>query len=285
SFMLPCLPAKPCLQSLIANVYDSEDYQALKEISQTCRNTLHTLIINQDYFGVDLDDFNISSNRLKTFGIHHATGVEHHITNFGDNLEHLEYRGWSSVGFRSIIQAMKKTSKLKTLSLVVGNVTLEDIPLILENNKNTLRTLYIRDWVPRSDPDGLIPQVLANKTRLCNVTTLFIECVTLESSDVQTLAEIYPNVEFLRLTRSSNENVSMLPKFILIAAPSKWMTTEDLSHFRHLKAIDESTYAEVIDQNEVTYQKCIIRWDRFWELPSKKTTFFPRNRALRRYRT
>ncbi|CAO3675069.1 unnamed protein product [Umbelopsis ramanniana] len=167
---------------------------------------------------------------------------------------------------------MKKTSKLKTLSLVVNDETLEDIPLVLENNKNTLRTFYIREWVSRGDPGILIPRLLANNTRLCNVTTLYIGCDTLETSDVQSLAVIFPNVEFLRLTRYYSMRMHPMPP--LERVPLKWMTTDDLSHFPHLKAIDEGTYAEVIDQNEVTYQKCIIRWDRFWEPPCKKTTVF-----------
>jgi hypothetical protein len=86
--------------------------------------------MNQDHFGVDLDDINISSNLLKTVGIHGYHDEELHITNFGDNLEHLEYRGLSSVDYRSIMQAMKKTIKLKTLSLLLTNENLEDIPLV-----------------------------------------------------------------------------------------------------------------------------------------------------------
>ena len=164
---------------------------------------------------------------------------------------------------------MKKTSKLKTLSLLVSNVTLEDIPLVLENNKNTLHTFYFRAYNQTGNA-SLISLLLANKVQLCNVTTLFFQLSTLDNSDVHSLAEIFPNVEFLHLsllvvTSDSHQRMGV---------SSKWITTHDLSHFRHLKAIDEDTYVYVIDQNEVTYQKCIIPWDKFWDPPSKKTTVF-----------
>jgi hypothetical protein len=266
--MLPFLPAKPCLQSLITNVFDSTDYEALKEISQTCRNTLHTLILTNEHISVDLDDINIGSNLLKTVGINDYNGHGFDITNFGDNLEHFEYQGFSVYGYRSMIQAMKKTSKLKTLSLVVSDEiledALEDIPLILENNKNTLRTFYIRDWQSRgNDIAILIPHLLASKVKLCSVTTLFFDFVSFDHVNVRSLAEIFPNVELLGLTSTS-----------LHVDPSDWLTTDDLSHFQHLKAIDEITYSTVIDKDEVTYQKCIIPYNKFWVPPSKNTTFF-----------
>jgi hypothetical protein len=265
--MLPFLPAKPCLQSLIANAFGSMDYEALKEICQTCRNTLHTLIMVNDT-GVDLDDINMGSNLLKTVGINHWEGEEPHITNFGDNLEHLEYRGNGGDGYHSIIQAIKKTNKLKTLSLVVRYVTLKVIPLILENNKNTLHTFYFRG----SDELGiasLISRLLANKVQLCNVTTLFFELSTLNNFDVHSLAEIFPNVEFLGLTKDSSKRFSSL-----YPVTSKWITTDDLSHFQHLKAIPLITYLEVIDPKAVIHEKCTIPFDTFWVSPSKTTSAF-----------
>jgi hypothetical protein len=276
TFMLPFLRAQPCLQFLMANISDSEDYEALREISQTCRNTLHTLIMDLLLFGntlyIDLDDFNIANKLLKTVGI--KTHVDDfHIKNFGDNLEQLEW--WSTDLNRgnSIMQAMKRTNKLKTLSLV-EEMTLGYIPSVLEANKSTLHTFYFRAYDPWEN-EGLIPLLLANKMQLCNVTTLFFEFGIAEDSDVQSLAEIFPNVEFLGLTRDSTIYLTpMNPMSSSGRVPSRWITAGDLSHFRHLKAIDQVTYLEVIDQNAVTYQKCIIPWDKFWVPPSKKTTVF-----------
>ncbi|CAO3667183.1 unnamed protein product [Umbelopsis ramanniana] len=278
--MLPFLRAQPCLQSLMVNIAGSGDYEALREISQTCRNTLHTLIIDLlwcgDTLNTNLDDFNIANKLLKTIGVKNDSD-DFHITSFGDNLEQLEwwciYHNHHNRG-NSIIQAMKKTNKLKTLSLV-GEMTLVYIPLVLEANKSTLHTFYFRALAPSVGNESLISLLLANKVQLCNVTTLFFECDTPKNSDVQSLAEIFPNVEFLGLT--SDTTMFLTQRYPMSSSgrvPSKWITTDDLSHFRHLKAIDEITYSQVIDQNEVTYQKCIIPFNKFWVPPSRKTTVF-----------
>ncbi|CAO3667187.1 unnamed protein product [Umbelopsis ramanniana] len=276
-FILPFLPVKPCLKSFIGEIDNSEDYEALKKISQTYRNTLNTFIITCCVdVDVDLDDLRIGSNLLKTVGICNYYSRQLHITNFGGNLEHLGYRCSDSDASRSITQAMKKTSKLKTLSLVVDTLNLEYIPLVLENNKNTLHTFYFRTIdLELERNEGLISLLLANKVQLCNVTTLFLQYRTLMNSDVQSLAKIFPNVEFLGLV--SDTLIFLTPKYSRNSwgrATSKWINTDDLSHFRHLQAIDEITYSQVIDQNEVTYQKCIIPFDKFWVPPSKKTTVF-----------
>jgi hypothetical protein len=40
----------------------------------------------------------------------------------------------------------------------------------------------------------------------------------------------------------------------------QWITADALSHFQHLKAIDEITFKQVIDDSSVTYRRCNIPW-------------------------
>lgn len=169
----------PYLQSLMVKVGSEFDHQALRKILKTCQNTLHTLIITfisfygNDPFDVDVDDLIGGQKHLKALGVTTDKHSQISITQFGDNLEHLEWFSNSTKNDftfnQSIMQAIMKTRSLKTLSLL-GSMTLDHIPLILEANKNTLRTFYfLSPW----GYEDFITHSLANNIRLCNVTTLY----------------------------------------------------------------------------------------------------------------
>ncbi|CAO3667191.1 unnamed protein product [Umbelopsis ramanniana] len=260
NYMRPSLPSMPYLQSFMANVFDTDDYQALKEILETCQDTLHTLIIGfYSIFrplSINLDDLKVGRKQLKAFGLTTHDDSQLHISNLGENLEHLE---WWTIGNggvytldHPIYQAMMKTSNLKTLS-VAGNMALDPIPLVLEANKDTLHTFYF-DYMNR---DNLIEYLQAYKMRLYNVTTLCYEFWSLDLSDVGLLAEIFPNVEFLGLCRDRLQHERTRHKMMRTKG-LQWITMDALSHFQQLKAIDEITFLELVDQSSSTYPKCNI---------------------------
>ncbi|KAI9290028.1 hypothetical protein BC943DRAFT_313157 [Umbelopsis sp. AD052] len=269
--MLSSLPTMPYLQSLKATVYSTSDFQALKKILQTYQNTLHTLIIELFCFlpqiSFNLDDLNIGHKQLKAFGIMKHDDSQINITNFGDNLEHLEWWVFSlnpdETLNQSMHQAMIKTSALKTLSLA-GRMSLGHIPLVLEANKNSLHTFY----VDHHRGTVLLALLQESKVRLRNVITLCFECPVLEDADVRLLAEIFPNVKYLALrrnmlTREMIRSTRRIPGgnklaiFEMKKGPV-WIATDSLSHFQHLKALDKITFPELVDQSLSTYQQCNI---------------------------
>ncbi|KAG2186838.1 hypothetical protein INT44_003064 [Umbelopsis vinacea] len=266
--MLPSLPTMPYLQSFTATVYHTDDYQALKKILLNCQNTLHTLIIDFHSYlrplSVNLDDFKIGRKQLKAFGLMKYDDSQINITNFGDNLEHLEWWVYSKETDetlkQSIHKAMIKTSSLKTLSFA-GNMALDHIPLVLDANKNCLHTFYF----DHMDGNDLIARLQARNARLYNVTTLCFECMYLENSDIRALAEIFPNVEFLALcrnrrSREMTRTISSGSKRTIwrLERGEEWIATDALSHFQHLKALDKITFPELMDQSISTYQQCKI---------------------------
>ncbi|KAI8584721.1 hypothetical protein K450DRAFT_217685 [Umbelopsis ramanniana AG] len=289
--MLPSLPTMPYLQSFMATIYRTSDYQALKKILQTYQTTLHTLVIEFFCFypqiSFNLDDLNIGHKQLKAFGLMKHDDTQINITKFGDNLEHLEWWIFSlkpdEILNQSIHQAMIKTSTLKTLSFA-GKMALDHIPLVLEANKHSLHTFY----VDHARGNDLIALLQDSKVRLYNVVTLCFECPLLENADVRSLAEIFPNVKYLALRRNrlshemikgtrnistrniSTRNVSTMNiSTRSIPSGSKltivelnrgpvWIATESLSHFQHLKALDKITFPELVDQSLFTFQQCNI---------------------------
>jgi hypothetical protein len=274
---MPTLLPMPSLKALMANIFDTSDYQALKKILQGCQGNLHTLIIAFHYtflrpLSVDLDDLKIGHNQLKAFGMTTHDDSQIRITNFGDHLEHLEWRSSGIVNDtanQSIWQAMIKTCNLKSLSLL-GHMSLDNIRLVLGANKSTLHTFY---W-DHMAVSGLISPLLTNHIRLYNVTTLCLDRVVFENSDVRSLAEIFPNVEFLALRRCKLQHEGpwltwsgSMQNRRRVQRDVKWIATETLSHFRHLKAIDEITFLELIDQGLFTYEKCNIFPSQFTKQP------------------
>lgn len=260
TYMRPSLPSMPCLQSFMANVFDTNDYQVLKAILQTCQDTLHTLIIGFysifQPLSINLDDLTVGCKHLKAFGLTTHDDSKLHISDLGENLEHFE---WWTIGNgdvytldHPIYQAMMKTSKLKTMS-IAGNMALDHIPLVLEANKDTLHTFYF-DYM---NHDNLIEYLQAYNVRLYNVTMLCFEFWSLDLPDVGFLAEIFPNVEFLGLCRDRLQHERTRHKMMRTKG-LQWITMDALSRFQHLKAIDEITFLELVDQNSTTYQRCNI---------------------------
>ena len=263
----------PFLQCLVATIYSPSDYQALKKFLRTCQTTLHTLIIELWCFHrqalFNLDDLDIGHKQLKAFGLMKHDMSQVIMTNFGDNLEHFECwnisPGPDAVLDPSIHQGMKKTSNLKTLSFA-GNMAVYEISRVLLANKNTLHTFYLN----HDRGIDLIPLLQENKVQLYNVVTLCFKCKLLEDAHVHSLAKVFPNVKFLALCRNmrsghmtkTNRIKTMPDGSILTVWEFKkggpWISTEALSHFQHLKALDKITFSELEDQSLSTLRQCDI---------------------------
>ncbi|CAO3689857.1 unnamed protein product [Umbelopsis ramanniana] len=263
----------PFLQFLGATIHSPSDYQALKEFLRTCQTTLHTLIIELWCFHrqalFNLDDLDIGHKQLKAFGLKKHDMSQITMTNFGENLEHLECwnisPGPHAALCQSIYQGMMKTSNLKTLSFYKNMATYE-ISRVLVANKNTLHTLYLN--LDRGI--DLIPLLQENNVQLYNVFTLCFECKLLENAHVHSLAKVFPNVKFLALCRNlrplqhvKTNRTSTMPDGSIVAIWKQqkgepWISTEALSHFQHLKALDRITFSELEDQSLSTLQQCDI---------------------------
>jgi hypothetical protein len=205
-----------------------------------------------------LDDLNIGYKQLKAFGLSTDDGSHISITSFGDHLEHFEW--WSQTTETNITgdnlsQAMTKTNNLKTLSLN-QSISCDDVAMALESNKHTLHTFYFNAF----DANDLIAFLLENKVRLNKVTRLCFECVDFQNHHVPSLAEVFPNVEVLALSKFRLQHESspwLLPEDIA-TIDVRWIEIEALSHFKHLKAIDKLTCLELTDPPSVIYQTCDI---------------------------
>lgn len=264
TLMLPSLPTLLHLQSIAVIICTPSDFQALKKLLKACQNTLQTLTICFSslvpLLSINLNELTIGHKQLKAFELTTDDKVEIDVTSLGDDLEHL--RWWSNKNRNgntldhSMSPAMVMTRKLKTLSFA-GNIPVEHISLTLESNKSTLRTFHINCSVA----SDLIACLLENNVKLYNVTTLCLDCDVFENSDVCSLAEIFPNVEFLGLSRGSRQHE--MSRRIRLGITLKWITTDVLSYFQHLKAIDHITSLEIIDESAVTYQRYNLRWPKF----------------------
>jgi hypothetical protein len=275
----------PFLQLFVTTIYSPSDYQALKELLRTCQTTLHTLVIELWCFHrhalFDLDDLGIGHKQLKAFGLKKHDMSQVTMTNFGDNLEHLECwnisPGPDAALGQSIHQGMTKTSNLKTLSFG-GNIAVYEISRVVVANKNTLHTFYLH----HDRGIDLIPLLQENKVQLYNVVTLCFECKLLENTHVQSLAKVFPNVKFLALCRNTRSRNLIMTRTTTVPdgrtlnlyqtkKNATWISTEALSQFRHLEALDKINFRELEDQSLSTLQQCDISRHRYQSKPG----FFP----------
>ncbi|CAO3667211.1 unnamed protein product [Umbelopsis ramanniana] len=236
-------------------------------------------LIDLEPDSIDLDDFIMGQKLLKAFGMTTYINSVISITSFGDNLEHLEWHFRRSVkaniSTKSINEAMIKTKSLKSLSLA-GTMSNDHVSLTLESNKSTLHTFFYQS----SRESGLISVLLMNKVQLDNVTTLCFDCDDFENSDVRSLAQTFPNVEYLAICRERSAHNSPQPprprrpgssrspqREQNVEIDVKWIETDALSHFRHLKAIDRITFLELLDPTSVPFQECNIFPSELWKTP------------------
>ncbi|CAO3667219.1 unnamed protein product [Umbelopsis ramanniana] len=292
NYMLPSPPNMPHLETFAVMISDPGDYHVLRTILQTCQSTLRTLIIilyniygsnlvDLEPGSIDLDHLIMGQKQLKAFGMTTYNDSPISITSFGDNLEHLEWRSLRTKEVinsnQSINEAMIKTKNLKTLSLA-GIMSDHHVSLTLKSNKSTLHTFFYHS----SSASGLISVLLMNKVQLDNVTTLCFDCNDFENSDVRSLAQIFPSVEFLAVCRArpahnkpppppppprrlgSSQRTQREQK---VEIDVKWIETGALSQFRHLKAIDRITFLELLDPSSVTFQQCDILPSKSWLTP------------------
>lgn len=245
----------PYLKTLMVNIHSTSDCQALKKILRTCQHSLHTLYIGVarmlQPLSVNLDDLEVGRTPLKVLKLLFHGDSEINITSFGENLDHLELMILRAehdyIQYDSLHQALIN-GNFKCLRLL-ADPHFDQLPSILEGNKNTLHTLCLIGNAGR-----LIEHLMMNKVRLYGITTLPFNGNGLKHSGVRSLAEIFPNVEFLALTS-------------LEESDSRSCITTALSHFQHLKAIDKITCQDMIDRSISTYPTCSMDGLQFKHMP------------------
>ncbi|KAI8578324.1 hypothetical protein K450DRAFT_247273 [Umbelopsis ramanniana AG] len=247
----PSVPITPNLTSLKVSVRDKIQYDHVMIMLQSCRRTLHAVAIQWLPYGSISQSFNLENLiktqlNLKALALTYDKNSRLTISSFGDQIEVLEVignrRGNEQVE-EEIGKAMMKASKLKTLSLGTCSYYTEYIPTIIDRNKATLHSLYLTSDVG----DELIDLLLAANVRADQVATLCFECRYLDNSMVQSLAEIFPSVNYLGLARGKAKS------------DRKWIAPQSLSYFRKLVGVDVWTFRELLDPDSYHGSKYKIR--------------------------
>lgn len=249
---LPYVPAMPFLECFKARVLYGDDYQRIKALTNVCRNRFHTLaliwqltIVSKP--PVTLDDLTLELPNLKSFGFSYFYSRNFTISSFGAHLEELELLArdcrFEDQVDSLIGKAMMKMSKLKTLSLITCCALLEYIPMVIESNKGTLQKFYFSG----KDGDKLIEDMVASNLRAYHVTTLYFEYHDLDKSMVRHLAEIFPHVQFLTLTRGKARSVQ------------SWLSLQTLQVFKNLIGLGTTTCSELLDPSKCKFDQFVIQ--------------------------
>ncbi|KAH8548431.1 hypothetical protein BGW37DRAFT_507115, partial [Umbelopsis sp. PMI_123] len=262
-------PIMTNLMSLKVTIRDGAQYERLKLMLQHCRNTLHTLAIswqsNFEYYPMlNLDDLTLGLPNLKALALRECYSPKFTIINFGSNIEHFELIGHScSKGNLSqLVKAMIKNPNLKTLR-ILNCWDIEQIRMALEINQVTLQTLHIAS----SNWAKLIDYLVANNTQVNNVTTLFFHMYNdfqlddLANSKAASLANIFPRVERLLLTRGRITFSQGYHQDEMLHHRTQWIDADTLSHFRHLKYIDTTTFDGLVDKSSCKFESYKIPRD------------------------
>jgi hypothetical protein len=245
------MPTTLNLLSLKVSLSDFIQYKQVMTMLQSCRSTLQSLAIKWILSGAIGQPLSLE-NIIQTLPNLKALALTYHeisyltINNFGDQLEVLEVIGNRQGNEQlevEVGEAMMKTSNLKVLSLGTCSFFTEYIPTIIDLNRMTLHSLYITSDVG----DELIDLLLADNIRADRVTTLCFECRYLDNPMIHSLSVIFPSVEFLGLARGKAKS------------DRKWISTQSLSRFQHLKGIDIWTFRELVDPNSYHGSRYKIR--------------------------
>lgn len=247
----PPMPTTLNLISLKVSVSDHFQYDQVMTMLQSCRSTLQSLTIkwlpsSAIRQPLSLENIIQMHPNLKALALTYHESSYLTIKSFGDQLEVLEVIGNRQGNEQlevEVGEAMMRTSNLKVLSLGTCSYFTEYIPTIIDHNRKSLQGLYITSDVG----DELIDLLLADNIQADRVTTLCFECRYLDNSMIYSLSEIFPSVEYLGLARGKAKS------------DRKWISTQSLSRFRHLKGIDIWTFRELVDPNSYRGSRYKIR--------------------------
>ncbi|KAI8578333.1 hypothetical protein K450DRAFT_247424 [Umbelopsis ramanniana AG] len=247
------VPNMKNLQVLKVDVSDKSSYQNLKELLQSCRNTLRSLSIRwcitatTDHDPLDLEDLIRELPKLKDFAL--SYGYEHifTISSFGEQLETLTLISSSVEGDSQVHEivgnAVSKTSHLKRLEIRYCKHIEKYMHAILANNKSTLQSIFIAS----RNATEVVSNLQVNDTRTANITTLGFHFIQ-DNLQLRELAKIFPQVEWLSL-----------PDFSF-SGSKRWIDSESIFQFRHLKGIDWRTFAQLVDQYKLHPMKVQTEW-------------------------
>ncbi|KAI8578330.1 hypothetical protein K450DRAFT_247422 [Umbelopsis ramanniana AG] len=244
------LPPSPLMVSdirmLKVAVQDKSSYHRLKELLNSCQDTLNTLTLSWSASSgsLSVDDLITGLRQLKKFGFSYSISADLTISTFGDHVEHLEligsHRLVENEADRRVTNATLKTTGLKTLRVARCEHFVDYLADILAANASTLQNLYFTG----DSGDLLIEGLMDNSAHLNNVTTLSFECGMLNDLKANDLADIFPNVQFLEMTAGPFSSVE------------RWITSKTLRKFHHLKAIGSITFRELLEPNGYTLAFC-----------------------------
>ncbi|KAG2172633.1 hypothetical protein INT44_002648 [Umbelopsis vinacea] len=244
------LPPSPLIVSNIrmlkVAVQDKPSYDRLKEVLESCQDTLNTLTLSWSAStgSLSVDDLITGLPQLKKFGFSYSISADLSISSFGDHVEHLEligsHRLVENEADRKVTSATLKTTKLRTLRVARCEHFVDYLADILVANASTLQSLYFTG----DSGDLLIEGLIDNNAHLYNVTTLSFECGMLDDLKAKDLADIFPNVQFLEMTAGPFSSVE------------RWITSKTLGKFQDLKAIGPITFRELLDPNGYTLAFC-----------------------------
>ncbi|KAH8548433.1 hypothetical protein BGW37DRAFT_470200 [Umbelopsis sp. PMI_123] len=233
-YILPSSPITLNLCSLKICILNESQYNGAKVILERCRNTLHSLMItwaittSNSNQPLNLDDLILGLPNLKVLGLTYALHSKFTISSFGDQLEELEIlaNGNPHEQFQDMIgKAMKKTSRLKTLSLRGVCLERNHVPLLIRNNLATLQNLFIECKFGHQFIEFLFEHKIWSR----NLTTLHFECINCSDAAVVVLRDLFPNVELLVSRRGTD------------GFDGRWIITSLVSLFQNLKDIKTST--------------------------------------------
>ncbi|KAI9286744.1 hypothetical protein BC943DRAFT_229542 [Umbelopsis sp. AD052] len=247
------VPNMKNLQSLRVDISNKSSYEKLKELLQSCRNTLRSLSIRwcmtttTDHAVLDLEGLIKGLVKLKDFAL--TYGYEHifTISSFGDQLETLTLISSSVEGEGQVHEivgtAVSKTRNLKRLEIRYCKHIGKYMHAILANNRSTLQSILIAS----RNAAEVVASLQSKDIRIASVTTLGFHFIQ-NNVQLLELARIFPQVEWLSL-----------PDFSF-SGSKRWIDSESMVQFRHLKGIDWRTSAQLVDPCKFYDMKVQMDW-------------------------
>lgn len=241
------------LRSLKVVISDVPSYENLKELLQSCQNTLCSLSIwwcisaNSNDAPLDLEDLLRKLPKLKEFALKYSYEHIFAISSFGDRLESLILISSPVEGDGQIHEivgnAVSKTSNLQRLEIRYCKHIGKYMHTIAKNNKPTLQSIFIAS----RNAAEVISNLKWHDIQAANITTLGFHFIQ-ENLQLLDLANIFPRVESLSL-----------PDFSFSRSKG-WINSESLNQFRHLKGIDWRTCDQLIEKNRFYHLRVQKDW-------------------------
>lgn len=241
------------LRTLKVVVSDVHSYGNLKELLQSCQNTLYSLSIRwcisatSNHAPLDLEDLLKGLPKLKEFALKYSYEHVFAISSFGDRLESLILISSPVEGDGQIHEivgnAVSKTCNLQRLEIRYCRHIGKYMHTITKNNKSTLESIFIAS----RNAAEVISNLKWHGIQAANITTLGFHFIQ-ENLQVLDLANIFPRVESLSL-----------PDFSFSGSKG-WIHSESLSQFCHLKEVDWRTFAQLLEKSRFFHLRVQEEW-------------------------